>query len=101
MLESARRFPTQSILQPQSIYPEDVTGDGIPDMVIVFRDINPTSDDGVDEIITGPGPGADYLARVRGFNYDGGPLTAMTGIDFLAYTGEGSRYGVKVAGDRD
>jgi len=57
-------------------------------------------DDGIDEILTGPGPGSDYLARVRGFNYDGQVLTAMTGVDFNAYEAAGNRYGVKVAGNR-
>ncbi len=58
-------------------------------------------DDSIDEILTGPGPGPNYPAWVRGFNYDGNTLSALGGVDFIAYDeGEGGRYGVKVAGDR-
>ncbi len=41
--------------------------------------------DGMDEILTAPGPDAGYSCRVRGWNVDGGTATAMTGVDFEAY----------------
>jgi hypothetical protein len=45
--------------------------------------------DGIDEIITGPGPGPEgaeaYTARVLGWNYDGVTLEAIPGLDILAY----------------
>ena len=53
--------------------------------------------DGIDEILTAPGPGPGFAARVRGWNYDGVALTAMGGIDFLAYPADEVVYGAKVA----
>ncbi len=53
--------------------------------------------DGIDELITAPGPGPDFDARVRGWNYDGMTLTAMEDIDFLAYPAGEVGYGAKVA----
>lgn len=41
--------------------------------------------DGYDEIITGPGPGAVFGPHVRGWNYDGAVVTAMTAVNFIAY----------------
>ncbi len=52
--------------------------------------------DGIDEIITGAGPGVVFGSHVRGWNYDGGTLTSLSGVSFFAFTD--SRYGVKVAG---
>jgi len=43
--------------------------------------------DGIDEIITGAGPGIIFSAHVRGWNYDGGTLAAMPGVSFIAYPG--------------
>jgi len=54
-------------------------------------------DDGIDEIITGPGPGPDFPARIRGWNHDGSGLTAMGGIDFLAWPAGDVGYGARVA----
>jgi len=50
--------------------------------------------DGIDEILTGVGPGPTFGANVRGWNYDGESLTAISGIDFLTTTSGG--YGVVV-----
>jgi len=58
--------------------------------------------DGIDEILTGPGPGPEgdeaYAARVLAWNYDGGTLEQIPGLDILAYgetilrmTGEGEK----------
>ncbi len=52
--------------------------------------------DGYHEILTSPGPGAVFGPHIRGFDYDGGPLSAMPGISFFAY---GTlRYGARTAG---
>jgi len=51
--------------------------------------------DGIDEIITGAGPGVVFGSHVRGWNYDGGTLTPVGGINFFAYSG--SLYGARVA----
>jgi len=56
--------------------------------------------DGFDEIVTGPGPGGMYGPHVRGWNVDGGPVTLIDGVSFLAYGTQ--KYGVTVAcGDVD
>ncbi|MFN7972094.1 MAG: hypothetical protein U0166_07040 [Acidobacteriota bacterium] len=46
------------------------------------------------EILSGPGPGAVFGPHVRGWNFDGGPLSPIAKISFFAY---GTlRYGVNV-----
>ncbi len=55
-------------------------------------------DDTVDEILTGPGPGAENLARVRGWNHDGQALESIGSLDFLAFSEAEAIRGVKVAG---
>jgi len=56
--------------------------------------------DGIDEIITGAGPGPIFAGHVRAWNFDGGPLTAMSGVSFFAY--QGTQSGVQVSsGDVD
>ncbi len=56
--------------------------------------------DGIDEIITGAGPGVVFGPHVRGWNVDGGTVTPLPGISFFAY--DTSEYGVEVgAGDLD
>ena len=55
--------------------------------------------DGIDEIITGAGPGAVFGPHVRAWDCDGG-VTAIGGISFLAYGT--NKFGVNVsAGDID
>ncbi len=53
--------------------------------------------DGIDEIVTGPGPGPGNPASVRGWNYDGQELAAIPGVSFTAYDFATSSNGVKVA----
>ncbi len=55
--------------------------------------------DGIDEILTGAGPGEIFGAHVRAYDYDGGPaVVPVPGVSFFAF--ETSRYGVRVsAGD--
>jgi hypothetical protein len=56
--------------------------------------------DGIDEIITGAGPGTVYGPHVRGWNFDGAGITTLPGLSFLAYGTP--QYGVNVAaGDMD
>jgi len=52
--------------------------------------------DGIDEIVSGAGPGQVFAAHVRGWNYDGSALAAMDGINMLAYPADW-RYGARVA----
>jgi len=57
--------------------------------------------DGMDEIVTGPGPGDVFGPHVRGWNHDGGAATEpIAAVSFFAYNT--LRYGVNVAcGDLD
>ena len=58
--------------------------------------------DGWFEILSGAGPGGVFGPHVRGWNVDGGPLTALARINFFAFGTP--RYGVNVSGgdiDRD
>ncbi len=41
--------------------------------------------DGIDEIITGPGPGSVFGPHIRGWNYDGDSVAALPGVSFMAY----------------
>ncbi len=50
--------------------------------------------DGLDEIITGAGPGVFFGPQVRAWNYDGEVLSSMAGVNFFAY--DGTRFGVVV-----
>jgi len=43
--------------------------------------------DGMDEIITGPGPGSVFGTHVRGWNVDGGAVQAIPSVSFFAYPG--------------
>ncbi len=52
--------------------------------------------DGIDEIITGAGPGAVFSAHVRGWNVDGGTATAIAGFNFFAWPAEDVRFGANV-----
>jgi hypothetical protein len=56
--------------------------------------------DGIDEILTGPGPGESYLPWVRGWNYDGGTLSAIQSIDFNGFDPGLVTHGIKPAGWR-
>jgi len=49
--------------------------------------------DGIDEIVTGAGPGQIFGAHVRGWNYDGA-ISPMPGVSYFAFE---SRYGVNVS----
>lgn len=56
--------------------------------------------DGIDEIITGAGPGTVFGPHVRGWNYDGDSILPISGVSFFAYGT--NQWGVNVAcGDID
>jgi len=56
--------------------------------------------DGIDEIITGAGPGPVFGPHVRAFNVDGAAATAIPAVSFFAY--DTNRFGVNVScGDID
>lgn len=57
--------------------------------------------DGIDEIITGAGPGQGFGAHIRGWNYDGAALMPISGINFFAWPPAAVRYGAKVFAGAD
>jgi hypothetical protein len=58
--------------------------------------------DGIDEIVTGPGPGLTFGSHVRGWDYDGESLRPMGGVNFIAFPNNGHAAGCVVAcGDLD
>jgi hypothetical protein len=57
--------------------------------------------DGIDEIITGAGPGAVFGPHVRGWNYDGSSITPLPGFSFFAYQTEPLQFGVNVYSGTD
>jgi hypothetical protein len=57
--------------------------------------------DGLDEIVTGAGPGAVFGSHVRCWNYDGTKVTSMPGGSFFAWPPDIARYGVHVSSGAD
>ncbi len=58
--------------------------------------------DGIDEIVTGPGPSEVFAAHVRGWNCDGGSVASIPGVNFFAFSGTTHAMGCVVAcGDLD
>jgi hypothetical protein len=58
--------------------------------------------DGIDEIVTGPGPGSMFSSHVRAFNYDGSTTSGVFGVSYIAYPSLTDGFGVFVAcGDAD
>jgi len=53
--------------------------------------------DGIDEIVTAPGPSPVFGAHIRGWDYDGTELEPITGIDFFAWDPSESLYGATVS----
>ncbi len=52
--------------------------------------------DGMDEIITGAGPGAVFASHIRGWNYDNGSVTPLPNFSYFAWPETACRYGAKV-----
>ena len=52
--------------------------------------------DGIHEILTAPGEGAVFGPHIRAWNFDGGPLTSISRVNFFAY--QTLRWGARVAG---
>ena len=52
--------------------------------------------DGFDELVAGAGPSAVFGASVRGFDYDGGSVSLLSKVNFIAWAA-GTGYGANVA----
>jgi len=57
--------------------------------------------DGIDEIITAPGPSSTFASHIRGWNYDGAELTPIPGFNFFAWPPEQFRYGARISSGVD
>jgi len=57
--------------------------------------------DGIDEIVTAPGPSPVFGAHIRGWDVDGGSLVEIPGIDFFAWEPSESMYGATVSAFAD
>jgi len=57
--------------------------------------------DGIDELVTGAGPGAVFGPHVRGWNYDGATVAAIPAISFFAWDAAMVRYGANVSAAAD
>jgi hypothetical protein len=57
--------------------------------------------DGIDEIITGAGPGIEFGPHVRGWNYDGSAITSLPGFSFFAWDSAPLRFSVNVSAGAD
>jgi hypothetical protein len=57
--------------------------------------------DGMDEIITAPGPAAGAPAHIRGWDYDGSGVTPMLYCNILAWWPHQSSYGARVSSGFD
>jgi len=57
--------------------------------------------DGIDEIVTGAGPGAVFGPHVRGWNYDGSSVGPLPGYSFFAWQTPPLTHGVKVFAGTD
>ncbi len=57
--------------------------------------------DGIDEIVTGAGPGAVFGPHIRGWNYDNTSVTPLPGFSFFAWDTEPLSYGANVFAGAD
>jgi len=57
--------------------------------------------DGIEEIVTGAGPGAIFGPHVRGWNYDDESVTPLPGFSFFAWDTEPLSFGVNVFAGAD
>jgi len=57
--------------------------------------------DGMDEIVTAPGPSNHFGAHIRGWNYDGSTLGELSGVNFLAWPANEYRFGASVHAGAD
>jgi len=57
--------------------------------------------DGIDEIVTAPGPSSYFGAHIRGWNYDGETVAEMPGVNFMAWAPDAVRYGASIHAGAD
>jgi parallel beta-helix repeat protein len=57
--------------------------------------------DGMDELVTAPGPSSWFGAHIRGWNFDGVALEALDGFSFFAWDPSEASYGARVGSGSD
>jgi hypothetical protein len=57
--------------------------------------------DGIDEILTAPGPSVTFGSHIRGWSYDGSAAAPLPGLSFFAWGSTLPRFGARVAADAD
>ena len=57
--------------------------------------------DGVDEILTAPGPSGFFGAHLRGWNFDGSTVAAIPGINFFAWDFSEVQFGAQISSGID
>jgi hypothetical protein len=58
-------------------------------------------DDGIDELLTAPGPSSYFGAHIRGWNFDGSMLAAIPAISFFAWDYPAVSHGARVSSGID
>jgi len=57
--------------------------------------------DGVDEIVTAPGPSPAFPMHLRGWRFEGTGVSPLTGCDFLAWPAAEARHGARIFAGAD
>jgi hypothetical protein len=57
--------------------------------------------DGIEEIVTAPGPGNAFGAHIRGWDFDGTSVTPLPGLSFFAWDYPGVEYGATIFAGAD
>jgi len=57
--------------------------------------------DGIDELLTAPGPSAAFGSHIRGWDYDGTAVSPLAGLSFFAWGSTLPGYGARVAAGAD
>ncbi len=57
--------------------------------------------DGIDELLTAPGPSLAFASHVRGWNVDGGTAVPLDGCSFFAWSPTLPRFGAQIASGID
>ena len=57
--------------------------------------------DGLDELLTAPGPSQQFGAHVRGWTFDGSTVSPMPDVDFMPWSQQTAAYGAMLHGGPD
>ncbi len=57
--------------------------------------------DGIDELLTAPGPSVAFASHIRGWNVDGGSVIPLDGCSFIAWSPTLPRFGAHISSGTD